>query len=723
MTNKSLAGNIFFSSLKRGFEVLIPIITIPYLSRVLLPEGIGIVNFIKSYISYFVVIANFGFSSYGVREIAKRQYNKRQLSKVTKELFIINLVSMLISYALFIISLWFIPKLHIYFNLFILYSVSIVCIPIGMDWLFRGLEEFKYITIRYLFFQIIMLVLMFKFVKTKDNIREYFLIVLFASSLPNIFNFLYSFKFIDWSIKEKLLCGQHIKSLLFFFGQAISITVYELIDVTMLGFMSTNAAVGYYSTAHKFIFIVNALLCNVTMTAIPSAVHSFEEKNFTKYTELLENIANFLIMFSVPFSVGIFFLRKDIIYIFCGHSFLPAAGIMGILVFLIFPFLFAGFIGNLILLPYGKEKTTMFVNIFAGILNCALNYIFILYFSAAGAAVSSVLSQIVVCIIYYIVSRNVVNYKTFLTNIWQYICACLIMAIVLFIVRYGVNILLLRLILSVILGGGVYIMSLFFMKNIYILNLIRKKRWGGGLRLFFLIICAVIPTSFFKKSIYRFVFGFTIGKKTKIGFAAIILADSAAIGDNVRIQAFSFIQSRRITIGNNSKIYRRCFIKGLSCFEIGNNVIFGLGSSAQARFKDEVYQKEWCKLKIGDNSVVSKKTFFDCTDNITIGSDVVLGGGETKFFTHGYDIQRNRSQGEIRIDNNCYVGTSCIFCPGVYVTSDVLICPGTVVYKSILEKGMYSSAKLVKIQDDTTFSKENKILIDNAPEPIWRITD
>lgn len=243
------------------------------------------------------------------------------------------------------------------------------------------------------------------------------------------------------------------------------------------------------------------------------------------------------------------------------------------------------------------------------------------------------------------------------------------------------------------------------------------------IKIFFLIICAFIPISFFKKIIYRVFFGFKIGKKFNAGFAAIILADYVNIGDNVKIQGFSFLQSKYITIKDNSKIYRRCFVKGLSSFEIGANVIFGLSTSAQARFKDEAYQKHWCKLKIGDNSVVSKKTFFDCTDNITIGSNVVLGGGETKFFTHGYDIQRNRNQGEIRVDNDCYVGTCCIFCPGVYVTSDVLVCPGTIVYKSIFEKGMYSSAKLVKIQDNTTFSKENKILIDNAPEPIWRISN
>lgn len=243
------------------------------------------------------------------------------------------------------------------------------------------------------------------------------------------------------------------------------------------------------------------------------------------------------------------------------------------------------------------------------------------------------------------------------------------------------------------------------------------------IKMFFLIICALIPISFLKKFVYRYFWRFKIGKGSTIGFAAIILADYVDICDNVRIQGFSFIQSKFIIIQSNSKIYRRCFIKGLSNFEIGANVIFGLNASAQARFKDEVYQKQWCKLKIGDNSVVSKKTFFDCTDNITIGSNVVLGGGETKFFTHGYDIQRNRTQGEIRIDNDCYVGACCIFCPGVYLTSNVLICPGTIVYKSVSEKGMYSSTKLVKIQDDTTFSKENKTLIDNAPEPIWRINN
>ncbi|WP_428768142.1 DapH/DapD/GlmU-related protein [Treponema sp. HNW] len=243
------------------------------------------------------------------------------------------------------------------------------------------------------------------------------------------------------------------------------------------------------------------------------------------------------------------------------------------------------------------------------------------------------------------------------------------------------------------------------------------------IRLFFLIMCAMLPSSFLKNMVYQLVFGFKIGKKVKIHFGAVILADIVSIGNDTTIQAFSLIHSRNIDIGSNSKIYRKCFIKGLSSFEIGNDVIFGANTTVYARYKGVEYQKNWCNFKLGNKSVVSQNTMFDCTDNISIGSNVVLGGGATCFFTHGYDIQRNRVQGDIRINDDCYIGTRCIFCPGVYVTSGVLICPGTVVYKNIVEKGMYSSAQLVKINDTTTFSKKNKILIANTPEPIWRIKE
>ncbi|WP_428768144.1 flippase [Treponema sp. HNW] len=474
MVKQSLTRNILFSSLKRLFEVLVPIITIPYLSKTLLPDGIGQVNFVKSYIAYFVIIAEFGLSGYGTREITRQRNSKETLSKVTKELFSISLISTFAAYILFFISLFLFNKLQPYLSLLLLYSISIFLTTLGMEWLFRGLGEFKYISIRYLIFRILMLILMFVFVKNENNIKEYFLVFMVGSSLPNIFNFLYSFKFINWKTVVPLVYKHHLKSLLFFWWHTISITIYELTDVTMLGLMSTNTEVAYYSTTHKFVFMVNALLCNVTMTAIPHAVHYIEVQNSEGYMELLKNIGNFLLMFSIPLSFLCFLLSKDIIVLFCGLLFLPSYIIMNILALSICPFLFAGFIGNLILLPYRKEKITMFVNLCAAILNCILNYILILYYSAIGAAISSIISQYIVCLFYYVYTRSMISYKHLLSNIMQYFCASISMIIIVLLLKYSISTLLLRLILCTVLGILVYMLSLILMKNIYMINFYKK---------------------------------------------------------------------------------------------------------------------------------------------------------------------------------------------------------------------------------------------------------
>ena len=181
MKEESLKANSIFNALRTLMSVLFPLITFPYASRVLGPAGIGKVNFSSSIVSYFLMIAMLEIPNYGIREAGKYKNDKEQLSKFVKEVLSINLISSAIAYLVLFAAIFFIPNLFEYRVLIIVSSVSILFSVIGLDRLFYALEELKSVAIRSFVFQIVSLVLLFSFVKSKDDTIKYALIAVISS--------------------------------------------------------------------------------------------------------------------------------------------------------------------------------------------------------------------------------------------------------------------------------------------------------------------------------------------------------------------------------------------------------------------------------------------------------------------------------------------------------------------------------------------------------------
>ena len=159
MNLSSIKRNAFLNILRTLLSIIFPLITFPYATRVLQPEGIGKVQFSAGIISYFVMFAGLGIGTYGIRETAKKRDNRQELIKVTKELFVLNLIPTTIAYLLFGLALFVIPKFSSYRNLLIIYSSIILFTTIGIEWLYSGLEQYAYITIRQFIFQLFSLIL------------------------------------------------------------------------------------------------------------------------------------------------------------------------------------------------------------------------------------------------------------------------------------------------------------------------------------------------------------------------------------------------------------------------------------------------------------------------------------------------------------------------------------------------------------------------------------
>ena len=195
MSQKSLKTNAFLNTLKTVLTLFFPLITFPYSSRVLGPENIGKVNFAQSVVSYFAIIASLGISTYATREAAKVRDDREKLSQISSEIFIINLISTVIAYVLLVASLIFVRKFDDYRLLIIICSTLIVFTTVGMGWLYQAVEDYLYITVRSLAFQIISVILLFTLVKSKDDYLWYASINIISNVGANILNFIHARKY------------------------------------------------------------------------------------------------------------------------------------------------------------------------------------------------------------------------------------------------------------------------------------------------------------------------------------------------------------------------------------------------------------------------------------------------------------------------------------------------------------------------------------------------
>lgn len=466
---KSLKKNAFFSFLNSFTTLLFPLITFPYASRILLPEGIGKVNFAVSIESYFAMIAGLGISSYATREAAKLRENKNELSKFSKEIIIINFSSMIIAYILLIICILFIPKLNNYKLLILIRSSSIFFTTIGMNWLFQAQEDFKYITIRSLIFKIIGLLFLFLFVTKQEDTLEYIIFGILTSVASNICNLFYSRKYINYKYKCKLEIKKHLHFIFIFFGMTFITSIYTTLDTSMLGFLSDDIQVGYYTAATKLNKLSLGLLTSLTAVLLPRLAYYKQNNEDEKFIQLSEKAICIILLLSIPMVIGLIFLAKPLVLIFSGTNFLPAVSTMNIISPVIFIIGLASITGSQILPAIEKEKIVLLAVTCGALTNVLMNSMFIPRYGAFGAGIGTIAAETVVTSIEVIYLRKHITKEMILTLFQSLFSSCFIIIIIFLLNKFFINPFII-VITSIILGIIIYAFILNLLKNKYFIE-------------------------------------------------------------------------------------------------------------------------------------------------------------------------------------------------------------------------------------------------------------
>lgn len=475
---KSLKKNAVYNMIRNLMNIIFPIISFPYASRILMPEGLGKVNFANSIIEYFILIAGLGIKSYASRECAKVRDDRGKLSKLSKEILMINGISTLVAYILLAISLVFVPKLASYRILLIVCSTKILFSTIGMDWLYTANEEYRYITMRSVFFQILSIIFLFTFIRSKDDYVLYAGMGVFSSVGSNICNLIYARKFISIKTKANVEIKKHLKPIFTFFGTSLATKLHTALDSVMLGFMASDVAVGYYSAANKISLLIRQLIGAITSTLMPRSSYYLESGDKVKYRQMVFKAANVSLFFSIPAATGLYFLCKPIILIFSGENYLPALNIMKIIVPTLIICTFCSFLNDLILVPARKEKILLIAQCAGAALNLILNSLFIPIWGAFGAAFATLIVEIVITSIEFAFAFKLLKSRAIFISFLQPLIASAVMFAVICLLFSRIENPLLQTVLSITTGSAVYAAITLLMKNqtaLIIVGTIKKR--------------------------------------------------------------------------------------------------------------------------------------------------------------------------------------------------------------------------------------------------------
>lgn len=475
MNKQSLKTNAILNTIKTVLSIVFPLITFPYISRVLQVKAVGVYNFSASVVSYFVLIAGLGVATYAVREGAQYRDDKEKIGKFVSEVFTINMMSTLISYLLLVLSIVVISKLHDYSCAIAILSVEIFFTTLGVSWVCNIYEDFLFIAIQSIAVQLVSLLLTFIFIKSPDDIYKYIAVIAFSKSASNIINYIYIRKnYCHFSLVRNCNLKYHLKPILVIFSTSIAIAVYVSADTTMLGFMTDDIQVGLYGTAVKIYTIVKNVLAAVLVVLVPKFSILLHNKNGGEADKLFSKVFNTLVILTFPSVIGLLVTSRDVILLLGGEKYIDGTGSLQLLCFAIAFSLIATLYTSCVLIPKKKEKAVFQATAISAIVNILLNFIFIPWLGINGAAITTIIAEAIVCFMSILYSRRDIRLEGIKKNLLSVSIACAGIAIIGILTHRFIDVFYIRLFVTVVVSVIIYVVSLIVLRNDMVLETVQK---------------------------------------------------------------------------------------------------------------------------------------------------------------------------------------------------------------------------------------------------------
>lgn len=413
MKTPSIRKNFLMNAMLTMSSFLFPLITFPYVSRILLPAGTGTVSFATSVVAYFNMFAQLGIPTYGIRACAQVRDDREALTRTAHELLLLNLLMSAISYAVLAVCLITVPRLRAERTLIIVISLTIGLTAIGMEWLYKALEQYTYITLRSIVFKLVALIAMFLLVHREEDYILYGGITILASSASNILNFIHARRFISMRSVGGYDLRRHWKPVAVFFAMACATTVYTNLDTVMLGFMTTKVDVGYYNAAVKIKNILVSIVTALGAVLLPRASYYIEHGETERFREITRKSLRFVLLLASPLMLYFIFFAREGVRLLSGPAYDGAVLPMQLIMPTLLLIGLTNILGLQMLVPLGREKVVLQSEIAGAVTDVILNAILIPRMASAGAAIGTLAAELVVLLVQYFALRDQVR-ETFL---------------------------------------------------------------------------------------------------------------------------------------------------------------------------------------------------------------------------------------------------------------------------------------------------------------------
>lgn len=473
--------NYIYNLIYQLITVLLPIITIPYISRILGADGIGQYALSSTYAQYFVLLGMLGLTTYSSREIAYVRDNRNKLKDTFWELNIIRFVTVGIAFIVYIFIFGFIVNSNIRL-INIIQSILIINAIFDISWFFIGLEDFKTVVIRNTLVKISGVILIFLFVKNKDQVWLYSLILAGTQFIGQVIMWFELPKEIFRIKKINLNFKKHLRLSIRLFIPQIAITIYTMLDKVMLGMFANDMQVGIYDNSQKIIKLLTLFVTTLATVTIPKMCNLYNNKQYEEFKENVYTSFSFVSFISFPMTFGLISITNSFVPWFYGNGFSEIKILFYIGSFLMITLGWTSILGNQVLISIRRENK-LTIAVFSGaIINIILNYILIDKLYSVGTMISSVAAEYLGMIIMLYYLKDIVIISKMFKSIPKYLIASLIMFIPTFIIGQVLKPTIITTIIQVILGGLIYIIIMIIMKDenlnyaINFINNIKNKR-------------------------------------------------------------------------------------------------------------------------------------------------------------------------------------------------------------------------------------------------------
>lgn len=426
--------NYIYNVVYQLLILIIPIITIPYVSKIVGVNGIGIYSYTYSIAYYFMLFALLGINNYGNRTIAQTRDNKDVMSQKFWEIYIIQILSSIIMVTLYYI--YIIVFKNDYKDFAILQSFYVISVIFDVTWFFNGIEKFKIIVLRNTIVKLIGTVLIFLFVKSSSDLNIYISILSLTTLFSQIIVIPSILKYVnkpDIHIEKFKL---HLKPIVILFIPVIAVSLYKIMDKIMLGNMTNMAEVGYYENAEKIINIPIIIITCLGTVMMPNASNLIANSKEQAVKKLISDSVNYQMFLSLPMMVGLMLISNRFISLYLGPAFAKSAALIIILSITI-PLLSWQTVYKMqYIIPKERDKDYIIATLIGAVTNFCLNLALIPRYKSIGASIATVFAEFFAMLWIVISVRNDIDVNKDLKKIICILIKTIFMAVIVYLIGW-----------------------------------------------------------------------------------------------------------------------------------------------------------------------------------------------------------------------------------------------------------------------------------------------